>query len=158
MGSATNNPGTNFTGPLTAGPIFNTSGTTLGNNVANVGTAILAQSQAGITQASGATTIVIPAGSQILSILLMVTTAWTGVASTLGIGTTASATALTAASAVAGGTLGLVNVTPGTGATQIGNWDNVGSTDVQIAVTSTNTGPGVGTLTVTYVQQANLAS
>lgn len=158
MGSATNNPGTAFTGPLIAGPIFNTSGSTLGNNIQNTGTVVLAQFQAGITQASGATTIVIPAGSQILSITMMITTAWTGVATTFGIGTTASATAFTAASAAAGGTLGLVSATPGTGATQIGNWDNVGSTDVQIKITSTNTGSGVGTLTVTYVQQANLAS
>ena len=149
---------TRFSGPIQAGPIFNTTGTTLGNNISNVGTAVLGQSQAGITQASGATSIVIPAGGQILSITLMVTTAWNGVAATLGIGTTASATAFTAAGAVAGGTLGLVSVTPGAGATQIGNWDNVGSTDVELLITSTNTGAGVGTLTVTYIQANNLAS
>jgi hypothetical protein len=49
-------------------------------------------------------------------------------------------------------------VTPGTGATQIGNWDNVGTQDVQIVVLSTNTGSGVFTLTVDYTPMINLAS
>ena len=43
-------------------------------------------------------------------------------------------------------------------ATAIGNWDNVGTQDIQIVVLSTNTGSGVGTLTVTYAQGINLAS
>lgn len=154
---------THFTGPIFAGNVLQSDGT--GNlagvggsaGTANVGQTVMAQSQV-VTQASGATTIVIPAQSQITRITLMVTTVWSGVATTLGVGTTASATALTAAGAVAGGTAGLITVTPGTGATQIGNWDNVGNTDIQIAVTSTNTGTGVGTLTVEYVQSNNLAS
>ncbi len=155
-------PGTAFTGPLLAGNIQHTDGSGLGGlgdstGTANVGYALMVQAMP-VTQASGATTIVIPAQSQIIGIYLMVTTAWTGVATTMGIGTTASATALTAAAAVQGSTLGLVTVTPGTGATQIGNWDNVGSTDIQIAVTSTNTGSGVGTLTVLYAQGINQAS
>jgi hypothetical protein len=158
MGASITNPGTRFTGPLLAGPIFDTTGTTPGADISDVGSAVLGQVQAGVTQASGATTICIPAGSKIVSIQLMVTTAWTGVATTLGVGSTASATAFTAASAVAGGALGLVTVVPGTGATQIGNWDNVGATDVLLQLTSTNTGAGVGTLLVTYIQQANLAS
>jgi hypothetical protein len=156
-------PGSTFTGPLIAGNVINSDGT--GNlaglgeqsGYANVGYALMAQS-AVVTQASGTTNIVIPAQSQIIGIYLMVTTAWTGVASTLGIGTTASATALTAANAVAGGTLGQVSAAPGTDATRIGNWDNVGNTDVKIVVTSTNTGSGVGTLTVLYVQGINNAS
>lgn len=149
---------TRFTGPLHVGSILTTSGTTLGNNVANVGSAVLAQSQAGVTQASGATGIVIPANSHILSITLMVTTVWSGAAATFGVGSTASATAFTAAAAATGATLGPVAIAPGALAPQIANWDNVGTTDVQLAITSTNTGAGVGTLTVTYVQNQNLAS
>lgn len=146
-----------WSGPLRAGPIKFTTGTTLGQDVADIGEVVLSQDEA-ITQAGPladgvyTTQIVIPAGSTITSIQLFVTTAWTGVASTLGIGTTASATALTAAGAVAGGTLGLVAATPGADATRTANWINVGTTDVQIKITSTNTGSGVGYVVVNYIQ------
>ena len=148
---------TTFSGPIRAGNIFNTTGTTVGTNVANVGQVVMGQS-ANITQASGATNIVIPANSQIVEITLYVTTAWTGVATTLGVGTTALATAFTAASAVAGGTIGIVSVTPSTDATRTGAFIDVGSTDVKIAVTSTNTGNGVGVITVRYIQALNLTA
>lgn len=164
-------PGTVFTGPVIAGNVIQSDGTNtlagLGSTTgtANQGYCVMSQSCV-ITQATNngsagqfVCPIVIPAQSQIHSIKLMVTTALTGGATTLGIGTSASATALTAANAVVtSGALGQVTVTPGTGATQIGNWDNVGNTDIQIVVLSTNTGSGVGTLTVTYAQGINLAS
>jgi len=100
--------GTTFTGPLIAGNVIHSDGTgnlaALGGTTgtANAGYANMAQS-AVVTQASGATTIVIPAQSQITDIYLMVTTAWTGAAATLNIGATAgtsAATAFTAANAV----------------------------------------------------------
>jgi hypothetical protein len=165
-------PGTHTTGPITAGNIIHSDGSgTLaglgetGSGTANVGYVVMAQAQP-ITQATNGTSagvyttnIVIPAQSQITSITLMVTTAFTGGATTLGVGSSASATAFTAASAVVtSGALGKVILNPGTGATQIGNWDNVGNTDVQIVVTSTNTGSGVATLTVEYLQGINQAS
>lgn len=140
-----------FSGPVRTGPIKFTTGTTLGTDIANIGEVVLSQSQA-VTQASSATTIVIPAGSTITSIQLYVTAIWSGVASTLGIGTTASATAFTAATAVAGGTLGIIAATAGADATRVGTWYNVGTTDIQIAVTSTNTGTGTGYLVVNYIQ------
>lgn len=142
---------TTFTGPIKAGSIVNTSGTTLGTDVTNVGFVVMAQSSA-VTQASGATSIVIPANSQILSIDVMVTTVWDGVATTFGVGTTASATFLTAAGALDGAAVGPLSATPGTDATRAGNWIDVGTTDRKIAVTSTNTGAGVGVITVTYIQ------
>jgi len=148
---------TTFTGPIRAGDILNTTGTTLGKDVANVGFVVMSQSSA-VTQASGATTIVIPANSQILSINLSVTTAWNGVATTLGVGTTASATFFTAAGAVDGAAVGIVAASPGTDATRVGNWLDVGTTDRKLLVTSTNTGAGVGVLTVTYVQARNLTA
>lgn len=148
---------TTFTGPIRAGDILNTSGTTLGKDVANVGFVVMSQASA-VTQASGATTIVIPANSQILSIDLAVKTAWDGVATTLGVGTTASATFLTAAGAVDGAAVGIVAAAPGTDATRVGNWLDVGTTDRKLLVTSTNTGAGVGVLTVTYVQARNLTA
>ena len=107
---------TTFTGPIKAGNVLNSDGTNVlagaggDSGIANVGYAVMAQSEA-ITQATNGatagvytTSIVIPADSQILSITLTVSAVWSGAATTLGIGTTASATALTAAAAVAGGT------------------------------------------------------
>ena len=148
-----------FSGPIKAGPIKFTTGTTLGQDVANVGNVVLMQSEA-VTQAGpGAdgvytTNIVLPAGSTITDIKLYVTAVWSGVASTLGLGTTVSATALTAATAVAGGTLGIITATAGADATRIGNWYSVGAgtADVRIKLTSVNTGTGTGYLVVSYVQ------
>jgi hypothetical protein len=144
-----------FSGPIKAGTIRETTGTTLGTNVKNTGQVVMAQSN-NITQASAATTIVVPANSQIIEITVYVTTAWTGAATTFGVGTTASATAFTAASAAAGGTIGIVSITPSTDATRTGAFIDVGTSDVKIAVTSTNTGAGVGVITVRYVQNLNL--
>lgn len=146
---------TTFSGPIRAGNIANTTGTTVGTDIANVGQTVMVQSQQ-VLQTSSATTIVIPANSQIIEINLYVTTAWNGVATTLGLGTTALATAYTAAAAVAGGTVGIVSVTPGTDATRTLAFVDVGTTDVKIVVTSTNTGAGVGYLTVRYIQANNL--
>jgi len=146
---------TTFSGPLRAGTISNTTGTTVGTDIANVGQVVMVQSN-NFTQASSATTIVVPANSQILRITVYITTAMTGVASTFGVGTTALATAFTAASAAAGGTIGVVTISPGTDATRTGAFIDVGTTDVKIAVTSTNTGSGVGVISVEYVQARNL--
>jgi hypothetical protein len=149
---------TTFSGPVRTGPIKFTTGTTLGTDVKNIGEVVLSQSEA-ITQATNGssagvytTSIVLPAGSTITSIQLFVGTVWDGVATTLGIGSSASATAFTAAGAVAGGTLGIISATAGADATRVGNWVNVGTTDVRIVVTSTNTGGGAGTLVVNYIQ------
>jgi hypothetical protein len=158
-------PATAFTGPLVAGNVIRSNGSGVLAGIgetagtANAGYALMAQT-AIVTQASSAgTAIVIPAQSQLVFVSLMVTTAWSGASADLGLGNTASATAYTAANAVTiAGTLGQIIIEPGTGATQIANWDNVGSTDVQLTVTSANTGAGVGTLTVTYIQGINNAS
>lgn len=161
---------TTFTGPIKAGNVLQSDGSGVlageggSSGIANVGFAVMAQSEV-ITQATNVgsagvytTSIVIPAGSQILSITLLVTTAWTGAAKTLGVGTTASATALTAAGAVDATAKGIVSANPGTVDAAIANWKDVGTTDIQVKVTSTNTGSGVGVLTVTYIQSNNLTA
>ena len=155
---------THFTGPLQAGNILNTSGTTLGTNVANVGFVEMIQTVA-VTQATNGTTaglyttnIVIPAQSQILSIDLFVNVAWTGVASTLNVGTSATATELAIASDNTAVAIGRLSVSPGTSATRVNAWVDVGATDVCIYVLSTNTGSGTGYLTVRYAQAINLVS
>jgi hypothetical protein len=71
---------TTFSGPIRAGNIPNTTGTTLGDNVRNVGSVVMVQhvpvTQAGTTTALG-TSIVLPANSHILAIQLIAPTAWT---------------------------------------------------------------------------------
>jgi hypothetical protein len=155
-------PGSTFTGPLLAGNVSKSDGTGFlagvgeTSGTANVGYAVMAQTVK-ITQASNAaTTIVIPAQSQIVAIDTLINAAWTGAAKTFGVGTTVSATALTTAGAVDGSALGRIVATPGTATTQINNWIDVGNTDVQVVVTNSNTGTGVGYLTVRYVQGINL--
>jgi hypothetical protein len=144
---------TTFTGPIKAGDVLNTTGSSVGS-IKNVGFCVMAQTSV-VTQASSATTIVIPAGSQILSIDLNVITAWDGAAATLGVGTTVSATQFTAAGAVSGVAVGIVSAVPGTNASRALTWVDVGTSDVKIAVTSTNTGNGAGYITVTYIQAAD---
>src|SRR6056300_1443093 len=141
---------TKFSGPILAGTIKNTTGTTLGSDVKNTGQVVMCQSQA-VTQADGTTNIVIPANSQIVAIELSVDVIWDGVASTAGIGWTGDATA------VAGGTLGIISATAGADATRVNNWADVGTTDRRILVTNTNTGAGEGFITVRYVQNNNLS-
>ena len=143
---------TTFTGPIKAGDILNTSGTTLGTNVKNTGFVVMVQTVP-ITQAATATalgtTIVLPSNSHILNIQMLNTVAWDGAASTLSVGISATATELVALTSM---TVGLVGLNPGTDATRTGVWDDTGTTDDRIWVKSANTGAGVGTLTVRYIQ------
>jgi hypothetical protein len=147
---------TTFTGPIRAGNILNTSGTTLGQDVKNVGSVVMAQTYP-ITQALTATalgtTIVLPANSHILNVTMLNSVAWDAT-NTLSVGTTATATELAALTAMP---VGIVNLTPGTDATRAAAWDDTGTTDKRIFVKSANTGVGVGTLTVRYIQAHELA-
>ena len=146
---------TTFTGPIKAGDVLNTTGTTPGT-VKNVGFVAMAQTAA-ITQAGTATAattgIVIPAYSHILNVQFLVTTGWDGVASTISIGTSATSNELVSLQSLA--TVGQTSAGPGTSATRTALWSNVGSSDVIIYALSTNTGAGVGDLVVRYVQAEN---
>jgi hypothetical protein len=149
---------TTFSGPILAGNIKYTTGTTLGSDVKNTGQVVMCQSQAVNQTATGTSTnIVIPANSQIVAIELSVDVVWSGAATTTGLGWVGDATALTAAAAVAGGTLGIISATAGADATRVNNWADVGTTDRRILLTNTNTGAGEGFLTVRYVQNNNLS-
>ena len=149
---------TTFTGPIQAGDVIDTTGTTAGL-VKNVGTVVTAQSAA-ITQAGTATAVAtgicIPANSHIVSIDVFATAGWSGVAKTISIGTSATATEL-----VSGGDLtnvGRNSLTPGTDATRTAAWIDVGSSDVLIYALSANTGTGTGVVTVRYVQALNITA
>ena len=146
---------TTFTGPIRAGNIVNTSGTTLGQDVKNVGSVVMVQVVA-ITQAltatAQATTIVLPANSHILNIQMLNTVAWDAT-NTLSVGTSSTATELVALTAMP---VGLVSLNPGTDATRTALWDDTGTSDKRIWVKSANTGAGVGTITVRYIQAHDL--
>lgn len=143
-----------FDGPIRSGTIRETTGTQLGVNVKNTGTVLVTQ-QVPFTQASGVTSIVIPANSAVHDIRVMVTSVWTGAATTFGVGVEGNPTFFTAAGATAGGAVGIVAATPGTDATRVGNFVNTGAGDKKVLVTSTNTGTGSGFIMVTYAQALN---
>ena len=147
---------TTFTGPIKAGDVLNTTGTTAGT-IKNVGFVEMAQTVA-ITQATThttalATTIVIPANSHILNIQFLTSVAFTGVAQTISIGTSATSTELVSALSLVA--IGLASGTPGTDATRTLKWSNVGTSDVIIYALSANTGAGVSDLIVRYLQAEN---
>jgi hypothetical protein len=146
-----------FTGPLKAGNVLNTTGTTVGS-LKNVGFTEMTQ-QVAITQSATAasTVIVIPANSTVIAIDVFVTTAWSSATTTytLSVGTSATATELVAATNA--NAIGRLALNPGTDATRTALWVNVGTTDVQIFVKSgaPDTIPGAGTIVVRYIQAAN---
>ena len=148
---------TTFTGPVKAGDVLNTTGSTVGS-IKNVGTLVASQSAAIVqSTTAAATSIVIPANSTIIDIELFVTIAWSSATTTytVSVGTSATATELVAPSNV--NAVGLQVLNPGTDATKTGKWINVGTNDVVIWVDSgaPDTIPGAGRLVVTYVQAAN---
>jgi len=149
---------TTFTGPIKAGDVLNTTGTTAGT-IKNVGFVEMAQF-ATVTQSAtaAATTIVIPANSLITSIDLFVTAAWTSATTTytISVGTSATATELVAATNA--NAIGKLSLSPGTDATRTGVWLNTGTTDDIIYVLSgaLSATAGTGTLVVRYIQAANV--
>lgn len=155
---------THFTGPVKAGNILNTSGTTLGQNVKNVGFVTMAQALP-VTQTTSTgqstgvykTDIVLPANSHILGIQLIVTTAWTTGTTTVDIGTTAGGAELVSAGAA--GTIGVIALSPGSDATRTAKWDDIGTTDIRVWLKSNGgVGSGVGTLVVRYIQAQDTAN
>lgn len=148
---------TTFTGPIKAGDVLNTTGTTAGT-VKNIGFVEMSQQVAIVQSATAAsTTIVIPANSTVVAMDLFVTTAWSSATTTytVSVGTSATATELVAATNA--NAIGLLALSPGTDATRTGLWVNVGTSDVIIYVKSgaPDTIPGAGTLVVRYIQAAN---
>jgi hypothetical protein len=148
---------TTFSGPVKAGTISNTTGTTVGTNMANVGSVLMSQTEAvDQTAVTGTTNIIIPANSQLVSADLYVSVIWNGGASTAGLGYVGDATAFTSTTGVAGGTLGIIKITAGANKARVDAWADVGSTDRRLLLTHGNTGTGVGWLTVTYIQNVDV--
>ena len=143
---------TTFSGPVKAGTISNTTGTTVGTNIANVGFVSMAQSvKVDITDATHTSQVcaVIPANSQITDVIVNVTTVNndTG-AATISVGTVADADAFIATLNVKA--LATTHGTLDTEAT------NVGATDIQVFADFTGANgdgtTGAATVTVMYIQ------
>ena len=148
---------TTFSGPILAGGIKYTTGTTVGTNMKNTGHVLMSQTEA-ITQAAttSTTSIIIPANSQLVSADLYVSVIWSGSAATAGLGYVGDATAFTAAAAFTGGVLGIIKITAGASKARVDAWADVGSTDRRLLLTHGNTGTGDGWLTVTYIQNVDV--
>ena len=148
---------TTFAGPVKAGDILNTTGTTLSENVANQGQATMVQ-VAAVTEAetddpawSG---IVIPANSQITRMAVLITTAWNNPLHVGRKDTVASSTNYfvnTFPLAV-----GLQEATAQVNHEDI--WRNTGALDIHLTYTGNDGGgdPGAGVLIVEYIQNNNL--
>ena len=148
---------TTFSGPVKAGTISNTTGTTVGTDMANVGSVLMSQTeQIDQTAATSTTNIIIPAKSQLVSADLYVSVVWSGAAATAGLGYVGDATAFTAALAFTGATLGIIEITAGAVKAKVDAWADVGDTDRRLLLTYGNTGTGDGWLTVTYIQAVDV--
>jgi hypothetical protein len=149
---------TTFTGPVRAGNILNTTGTTPGVDVENVGQVVMAQSFA-FTE-NGTTNITLPAISQVLSINWTISTAFTNAVS---VGGTLDGTVINATYFANATTPGLgVSILAPTTLAQCGNWASAGvisptqASDVRVVVSGgAVSGAGRGVLTVTYLQGPN---
>ena len=150
---------TTFSGPIKAGTIRNTTGTTVGTDVANVGSVVMSQTD---TIAFGDTTdkslsIVIPANSQIVDIKIFVTEAFdAGTTNTMDIGIVGNSDLYVDNAAV--GTAGDAALGV-TALTQ--NWSDIGTSDVKLAAKYIQTGTaataGAARIVVSYVQDNNLS-
>jgi hypothetical protein len=148
---------TTFTGPIKAGDVLDTTGSTVGS-LKNVGFVTMAQSAA-VTQSATAagTTIVIPANSTIVAIKLLVSVAWSSATTTYTVSVGTSSTATELVGSTNANAVGVLSLTPGTTKAKLDLWANTGTSDVQIFVKSgaPDTTPGSGTLVVEYVQAMN---
>ena len=148
---------TTFSGPVKAGTIKDTTGTTLGTDVKNVGFVVMGQSAyADIQGASHLNQVIatIPANSQITDVVLNVTEVNNDSgAATVSVGTVADADAFIATANVKA-----LGTTYGTLDTEA---SNVGSTDIQVLADFTGTDgdgtTGNATVTVKYLQNAQIA-
>tara|TARA_R100001082_G_scaffold830_2_gene645 strand:+ start:9702 stop:10163 length:462 start_codon:yes stop_codon:yes gene_type:complete len=148
---------TTFSGPIKAGTISQTTGTTVGTDMKNVGQVVMAQSLA-IDLSSGAiaasaTDVIIPANSQIIDIVFDIITAASGTTN-ISVGAVGgSATAFVNAYTI-GTTAGRQYPTTKAGGALA--WEDVGTSDVRLNVTnSAATSAGEVRLTVLYQQNTN---
>ena len=151
---------TTFSGPIKAGTISNTTGTTVGSNVKNVGQVLMSQSFSFAYSTEGSatdTTVVIPANSQIVSIEVNVETAFNDSGSDiLEVGSSADTdlyvndVSIAAIGKIALGTAALC-----------ANWKDIGTSDIKIGYiyngANNDASAGAATVTISYLQNNNLS-
>ena len=151
---------TTFSGPIKAGTISNTTGTTAGTDIKNTGQVLMSQSFSfayGTEGSATDTTVVIPANSQIVSVDVNVETAFNDSGSDLlEVGSSADTdlyvndTVISAIGSIAMGTAALC-----------ANWKDIGTTDIVVGYiyngANNDASAGAATVTISYLQNNNLS-
>ena len=148
---------TTFSGPIKAGTIKDTTGTTVGTDITNVGSVVMAQSV--VLDIIGADALnqrvaIVPANSQIVDVILNVTTVSNdGGTATVKVGHSGDDDEYLANTNVK--SLGTTRGTIGTDGTDIGSSDQT----VNAVFTAANGDgtTGAATVTVLYMQNNNLS-
>ena len=149
---------TTFSGPIKAGTIKETTGTSLGSNIKNTGQVVMSQTHlidlSNGAIAAGATDIVIPANSQIIDCILDSVVAASG-ATNLSVGDTVGGAASIINTFALGTGVGRKRPTTEAGGALI--WSDTGTADIKLTITaSAATNAGSTRLTVLYAQNNNL--
>ena len=150
---------TTFSGPILAGTIKNTTGTTVGTNMKNTGQVVMAQSFAidlsGGAIAAEASNVIIPANSQIIDCIFDIITA-ANTSTNISVGFVGgAATALVNAYTI-GTTAGRQYPTTKAGGALA--WEDIGTSDQRLNFTnSAATNAGEVRITVLYQQNTNYA-
>ena len=150
---------TTFSGPILAGTIKNTTGTTVGTDMKNTGQVVMAQSFAidlsGGAIAAQASDVIIPANSQIIDCVFDIITA-ANTSTNISVGFVGgAATALVNAYTI-GTTAGRQYPTTKAGGALA--WEDIGTSDQRLNFTnSAATNAGEVRITVTYQQNTNYA-
>ena len=151
---------TTFSGPIKAGTIPVTTGTTAGTDIKNTGQVLMSQSFSFAYTTEGSatdTTVVIPANSQIVSIEVNVETAFNDSGSDLlEVGSSADTdlyvndVSIAAIGKIALGTAALC-----------ANWKDIGTTDIVVGYiyngANNDADAGAATVTINYLQNNNLS-
>ena len=151
---------TTFSGPIKAGTISNTTGTTVGDDVKNTGQVLMSQTFSFDYTVEGTATdtnVVIPANSQIVSVDVNVETAFNDSgADILEVGSSADTdlyvndTDISAAGSIAMGTAALC-----------ANWKDIGTSDIRVGYiyngANNDASAGAATVTINYLQNNNLS-
>ena len=151
---------TTFSGPIKAGTISNTTGTTVGTDVKNTGQVLMSQSFSFDYSVEGTatdTTVVIPANSQIVRIDVNVETAFNDSGNDLlEVGSSADTdlyvndVSIAAIGKIALGTAALC-----------ANWKDIGTSDIKIGYiyngANNDASAGAATVTISYLQNNNLS-
>ena len=150
---------TTFSGPIKAGTIQNTTGTTVGSDMKNVGQVVMGQSASFDFEDTSATStdIIIPANSQIVDIDVNVQVAFNGSGTDLiDIGVVGNPDLYIDGLSVAA----IGKIAPAATAL-CANWKDIGTSDVRIQLQVTDGGgdasAGTATFTVSYLQNNNLS-